>query len=94
MNGYDITAEFGDDPEAAIAATAKRVSNWDRWGADDARGTVNHIDAGTRAAAGALIRRGDSFSLSLPFDTDGPQFGWKRRVNPVHTITSPRMGTA
>jgi len=94
VKGYDITADFGDDPEAAIADSAKRFSNWNRWGADDALGTVNHIDAATRAAAAALIRRGDSFSLSLPFDTDGPQFGWKRRVNPVHTMTSTGMDTA
>ncbi len=94
MNGYDITAEFGEDPEAAIADSAKRFGNWNRWGADDALGTVNHLDAATRAAAAALVRRGDSFSLSLPFDTDGPQFGWKRRVNPVHTMTSTGMETA
>jgi kynurenine formamidase len=94
VNGYDITAEFGEDPEAAIADSAKRFGNWNRWGADDALGTVNHLDAATRAAAAALVRRGDSFSLSLPFDTDGPQFGWKRRVNPVHTMTSTGMETA
>ncbi len=94
MNGYDITTEFGEDPEAAIAGSAKRFGNWNRWGADDALGTVNHLDAATRAAAAALVRRGESFSLSLPFDTDGPQFGWKRRVNPVHTMTSTGMETA
>jgi kynurenine formamidase len=94
VNGYDITTEFGEDPEAAIAGSAKRFGNWNRWGADDALGTVNHLDAATRAAAAALVRRGESFSLSLPFDTDGPQFGWKRRVNPVHTMTSTGMETA
>ena len=94
MNGYDITTDFGPDPEAAIAESAERFSNWHRWGAEDALGTVNHLDAATRAAAAALVRRGDSFSLSLPFDTDGPQFGWKRRVNPVHTMTSTGMDTA
>jgi len=93
VNGYDIAADFGPDPEAAIAESAKRFGNWNRWGADDALGTVNHLDAGTRAAAAALIRRGKSFSLSLPFDENGPQFGWKRRVNPVHTMTSTGMDT-
>jgi kynurenine formamidase len=94
VNGYDITTDFGPDPEAAIADSAKRYGNWNRWGADDALGTVNHLDAVTRAAAARLIRRGESFSLSLPFDTDGPQFGWKRRVNPVHTMTSTGLETA
>ncbi|SHN46741.1 Putative cyclase [Cryptosporangium aurantiacum] len=86
--------EFGSDPEAAIAAAAKRYSNWNRWGADDGVGTVNFLDAEKRAAAAALIRRGVSFSLSLPFDENGPQFGWKRRVNPVHTMMSTGMDTA
>ena len=74
VDGHDITAEFGPDPEAAIAGSAERYSNWNRWGVDDALGTVNFLDAAARAAAAALIRRGDSFSLSLPFDENGPQF--------------------
>ncbi len=93
MDGHDITAAFGPDPEAAIADSAERFSNWNRWGADDALGTVNFLDATTRAAAATLIRRGNSFSLSLPFDEDGPQFGWKRRVNPVRVMTSTGMDT-
>ena len=30
------------DPAGAIAAAAKRCSNWGRWGADDERGTSGH----------------------------------------------------
>jgi kynurenine formamidase len=93
VKGYDVTAEFGTDPEVAIADAAKRFSNWNRWGADDALGTANFLDAGKRAAAAALVRRGDSVSLSLPFDENGPQFGWRRRVNPVHTMMSTGMDT-
>jgi hypothetical protein len=74
--------------EAAIAEAAKRYSNWNRWGADDVRGTVNHIDDKVRRHAAGLVRRGAAFSLSLPFDEDGPQNGWRRRVNPVHTMIS------
>ena len=87
-------AQYGEDAEAAIAVASARVSNWDRWGPDDARGTVNFIDREKRVAASALVRRGETFSLSLPFDNDGPQNGWKRRVNPVHTMTSTGMDTA
>ncbi|HET6394916.1 MAG TPA: cyclase family protein [Blastococcus sp.] len=94
MNGYDASAEFGSDVEAAIAASATRFSNWNRWGADDGIGTVNYLDAEKRAAAAALIQRGASFSLSLPFDENGPQFGWRRRVNPVHTMLSTGQDTA
>lgn len=74
------------DPEGAIAAAAARVSNWGRWGDDDVRGTMNFLDAEKRRAAAALIRTGESFSLSQRFDMDGPQKGWRRRTNPVHTM--------
>ncbi|MET9084916.1 cyclase family protein [Streptomyces sp. NPDC004237] len=95
-NGGDLdpTIEYGAEPEAAIAEAAERYSNWNRWGPDDGIGTVNFLTAQKRAAAAALVRRGVSFSLSLPFDEEGPQFGWKRRVNPVHTMTSTGMDTA
>ena len=81
MSGLDRT-----DPEDAIAAAAKRNSNWGRWGPDDVRGTMNYLTAEKRRAAGALIRRGVSFSLAQSFDMDGPQKGWRRRTNPVHTM--------
>ncbi|MCK9897228.1 cyclase family protein [Frankia sp. AgB32] len=74
------------DPESAIAATAKRVSNWGRWGPDDVRGTMNFLDADRRRAAATLVRTGESFSLAQRFDMDGPQKGWRRRTNPVHTM--------
>lgn len=75
------------DPEAAIAAAAKRCSNWGRWGADDVIGTLNFLDDAKRREGAALVTRGASFSLSQRFDMDGPQKGWRRRVNPVHTMT-------
>ena len=75
-----------NDPEGAVAATAKRVSNWGRWGADDVRGTMNFLDDSKRREAAALVVDGTSFSLSQPFDMDGPQRGWRRRTNPVHTM--------
>ncbi|HET8930513.1 MAG TPA: cyclase family protein [Acidimicrobiales bacterium] len=74
------------DPEGAIGAAAKRCSNWGRWGPDDVRGTMNFLDDVKRAHAATLVRRGTSFSLSQRFDMDGPQKGWRRRTNPVHTM--------
>ena len=74
------------DPEAAIAAAAKRCSNWGRWGADDVHGTLNFLDDAKRREGAALIRRGASFSLAQSFDANGPQKGWRRRTNPVHTM--------
>jgi kynurenine formamidase len=74
------------DPESAIAAAAKRCSNWGRWGADDVLGTLNFLDDAKRVEGAALVRRGVSFSLSQSFDMNGPQKGWRRRTNPVHTM--------
>ncbi|MEU8820583.1 cyclase family protein [Actinoplanes sp. NPDC048796] len=74
------------DPAGAIAAAAKRCSNWGRWGADDVRGTMNFLTPAKRKQGAALVRRGVSFSLAQSFDMDGPQKGWRRRTNPVHTM--------
>ncbi len=74
------------DPESAIAAAAARCSNRGRWGDDDVLGTLNFLDDAKRRAGAALVRRGASFSLAQTFDADGPQRGWRRRTNPVHTM--------
>jgi len=75
-----------DDPETAIAQAAAAYSNVGRWGADDVLGTMNFLDDAKRREGAALVRRGAAFSLSQPFDGDGPQKGWRRRTNPVHTM--------
>ncbi len=74
------------DPEGEIEKAAAQFSNWGRWGEDDVLGTLNFLTADTRAAAGRLIRTGRSFSLAQSFDMNGPQKGWRRRTNPVHTM--------
>ncbi len=74
------------DPEGAIEAAARRCSNRGRWGVDDVLGTLNFLDEAKRRDGAALVRRGATFSLAQPFDADGPQTGWRRRTNPVHTM--------
>ncbi|WP_371749758.1 cyclase family protein [Streptomyces sp. NBC_01283] len=74
------------DPEGAVAQAAKACSNWGRWGKDDRLGTLNFLDEAKRVQGAALVRRGASFSLAQPFDMNGPQRGWRRRTNPVHTM--------
>jgi len=74
------------DPEATIAAAAKACSNWNRWGSDDVRGTLNFLTADKRRQGAELVRRGETFSLAQRFDMNGPQRGWRRRTNPVHTM--------
>ena len=76
-----------DDPLGSIRAMAAAHNNWGRWGQDDVLGTLNFIDAAKRIEAAALVKTGEAFSLSQPFDTNGPQKGWRRRTNPVHTMT-------
>ncbi len=75
------------DPEAEIAARAEAFRNWGRWGEADALGTLNLIDDAKRVAAARLVSEGRVVSLAQSFDTDGPQKGWRRRINPVHTMT-------
>jgi kynurenine formamidase len=81
-----VTALDATDPEGEIAKRVARVSNWGRWGEDDVRGTMNFLTDQKRVEAAGLVRTGRSYSLSLPFDMDGPQKGWRRRTNPVHTM--------
>jgi kynurenine formamidase len=45
------------------------VSNWGRWGEDDERGALNHITPDRVVAAAALIRSGQTMSLSLQVNT-------------------------
>ncbi|MEX5261592.1 cyclase family protein [Kocuria sp. CPCC 205263] len=71
----------------SIEAMAKRCRNWGRWGEDDVLGTLNFIDDTKRVQAASLVCTGRSFSLAQAFDTNGPQTGWRRRTNPVHTMT-------
>ncbi|GIH67422.1 cyclase family protein [Microbispora siamensis] len=73
-------------PENAIADAAAKHSNWGRWGSDDVLGTVNFIDEAKRREGAACARTGVSFSLAQRFDMNGPQKGWRRRTNPVHTM--------
>ncbi len=75
-----------NDPEGEISRRGKAYRNWGRWGEDDVLGTLNFIDAAKRKQAAALVQDGDVTSLSQPFDMNGPQKGWRRRTNPVHTM--------
>src|SRR4051812_49938644 len=78
------------DPESAIAAAAKRCSNWGRWGADDVLGTLNFLDEAKRREGAACVRRGASFSLSQRVDMKGPPKGRRRRAQPLHPMADTR----
>jgi kynurenine formamidase len=84
----EIPAEVDrTDPESEIASRAEAYRNWGRWGEDDVLGTLNFIDGAKRIEAAAMVRDGVVVSLAQSFDTNGPQKGWRRRTNPVHTMT-------
>ena len=71
-----------------LKALAARVSNWGRWGPDDQRGTLNLIDEAAVLRGTAAVRRGASFSLSIPMHAEGPQTGRiMGRENPKHEVT-------
>lgn len=65
---------------------AERYRTWGQWGPDDERGSTNYITPDKVRAAAALVRTGEVFSLSTPFDRSGPNRGrvGSSRVNPQH----------
>jgi kynurenine formamidase len=68
-------------------STAKRVSNWGRWGDDDQLGTLNLITPEKVAATGSLVRFGKVFPLGVEFGSSGPQGDFLYRQNPIHLMT-------
>jgi kynurenine formamidase len=57
---------------AWVAAEAKALSNWGRWGPDDEIGSWNLVTPAKVAEAATCVRTGHVFSLSLPFGASGP----------------------
>ena len=68
-------------------ALADRVRNWGRWGSEDGRGTLNHIDAAALMRATDAATTGKMFGLGLRFDGNGPMDGRFRR-NPKLYVTA------
>lgn len=71
-----------------VKQLALRLRNWGRWGSDDELGTVNFATADKIVSAARLVKKGRVFSLSIPFDSAGPQrpSPGERRFNPIHTM--------
>ncbi|ORA40171.1 cyclase [Mycobacterium branderi] len=72
---------------AELRAAARKVSNWGRWGDADELGTLNHITPAAIARAAALVRKGQTFSLSIPIDAYGPFGAHGFRRNPIHLMS-------
>jgi kynurenine formamidase len=86
-------SELGPIEEELAAARAK-YRNWGRWGDDDVLGTLNFLDDAKRAHAAGLVRRGRAFSLSQEFNENGPQRGFRGRINPVHYMKESGVDAA
>jgi kynurenine formamidase len=49
------------------------LKNWERWGPDDEKGTLNYITPDKVSAAAALVKSGRSVSMEIPLNTQaGP----------------------
>src|ERR1700734_1347666 len=59
--------------------------NWNRWGAEDQRGTLNYVTAEKRLQASRLIRNGRAYSLAIPLRADAPI--WPTRHKNWHIAT-------
>ncbi|MGO8786140.1 MAG: cyclase family protein [Terriglobia bacterium] len=76
------------------------VCNWNRWGRDDERGTLNYITPDHVRGAASLVRAGRTVSLSLAINKEaGPdeprpaQHNMVRRFDPSSSGNEPRMAT-
>lgn len=65
---------------------AEQLRNWGRWGAEDQRGTLNHIGPEALKRGAASVTDGKLFNLGLKFDRNGPQLGGGR-FNPLVYVT-------
>jgi kynurenine formamidase len=54
---------------AEFTALFDSVSNWQRWGESDERGTLNLLTPEDVVAAAGLVRTGETVTLSLPLNT-------------------------
>lgn len=72
---------------ALVDKLCLRYRNWNRWGPDEERGTLNFITPEVIAFAASQVRTGRVVSCCLPFDDSGPQAGgFGGRTNPVHAM--------
>lgn len=82
------TSEKESSPNIeTVKELSQKYSNWGRWGDDDQIGTLNLVTPQEIVAAAALVRKGQVFSLGIPFGDSGPQNGGFARFNPIHLMT-------
>jgi kynurenine formamidase len=65
----------------------ERLSNWGRWGEDDQLGALNFVGPAEVKNGASLVRSGKVISMTLPYDSRGPQVG-PFRANPLNVMTA------
>lgn len=65
-----MAADYEVPAQAALDEMYASLKNWDRWGADDQRGALNHLTDEHRAAAATLVRSGQAISLAHNLGTE------------------------
>ncbi|MDD3169567.1 MAG: hypothetical protein PHC91_08950, partial [Eubacteriales bacterium] len=65
---------------------AEKVKNWNKWGENDEIGTLNYIEPQDIVDAARLVKSGKVFSMAIPLDVNGPQWGERGRTNPHRTM--------
>ena len=69
-----------------------KLSNWGRWGADDQRGALNLLTPEMVQKAARLVKSGKVYSLSMPLESDGPQWPTRHKTWRVTTFNNPPKG--
>ena len=69
-----------------VLDTARKLSNWNRWGPDDQIGTLNFVTPEHVVAASRLVRKGRCFALGLPLNEKLQSGLFGGRWNPIHTM--------
>ena len=63
-------SEYGVPTTDDLDTMYEELKNWGRWGAEDQRGALHHLTDDRRVAAMALVRTGESVSLSHDLATE------------------------
>src|SRR3954470_2659655 len=68
-----MSTDFAVPSTSDLDTMYESLKNWSRWGADDERGTLNHLTDERRAAAAGLVRDGRTVSLANDIGMEGAQ---------------------
>jgi kynurenine formamidase len=75
-------------------AYKQRFNNWDRWGADDELGTLNHITPEVRHAAASSVVEGRAISLARPIATASALEGRRNPQPADHRVSVGDFGSS